>query len=89
MVEILGRGAAVLAPMVVAGEDSPARQRRRSPEGHPYEVNQAYDCRDRDHPALGVELGAVAVDDLRLLLEHQNDRAARGHDTQRLETGVQ
>ena len=40
-------------------------------------------------PALGAELGAVAVDDLGLLLQHQDDRAPRRHDTERLEAGVE
>ena len=89
MIEVLGRGAAVLAPMAVAGEHGPARKRRGRPERHPHEVHQADDGRDRDVPALGVELGAVAVDDLGLLLQHQHDRAPRRDDAERLEAGVE
>jgi len=40
-------------------------------------------------PPLGAELGAVAMDDLGLLLQHQDDRATGGHDAERLEAGVE
>jgi hypothetical protein len=37
--------------------------------------------RNRNRAPLGPELGAVAVEDLGLLLEHEHDRAAGRHDT--------
>ena len=58
-------------------------------ERHPHEVHEPDHRRDRDGAALGTELGAVAVDDLGLVLEHEHDRAAGRHDTQRFEAGVQ
>jgi hypothetical protein len=75
--------------MVVAREHGPARQRRGGAVGHPHEVHQPDHRRDRNGPALGTELGAVAVDNLGLVLEHEHDRAARRDDTQRFEAGVQ
>jgi hypothetical protein len=39
--------------------------------------------------SLRAHLGAVAMDDLGLFLQHQNDRSPRRHDAQRLETGVE
>jgi hypothetical protein len=52
-------------------------------------VHQSNDRWDGYRPTLRAENGAVAIDDLGLLLEHQNDRAAGWDDAQRLEAGVE
>ena len=80
---------AVLAAVPVAREHGPPRERRRRAERHPHEVHEPDHRRDRDAAALGAELGAVAVDDLGLLLEHEHDRAPGRHDAERLEAGVE
>ena len=89
VVDVLGRPVAVLAAVAVAGEHGPARQRDAVAVRHPHEVNEADHRRHRDVGALGAELGAVARDDLGLLLQHEHDRPAHRHDAQRLEAGVE
>ena len=89
VVEVLGGAPAVLAAMAVAGEHRPPRQRRAGAERDAYEVHEADHRRHRNRPALGAELGTVAVHDLGLLLQHQHDRPPRRHDAERLEAGVE
>jgi hypothetical protein len=89
VVEVLGRTAAVLAAMSIPREHGPARERGGRTEWHADEVHEADDRRNGHRPAFRAKFGAVAVDDLGLLLEDQYDGAAGRHDAQRLETGVE
>ncbi len=76
MVEVLRVAAAVLTAVPVAREDGPAGQRRRRAERDTHEMDEADHRRDRDAAPLGTELGPVAVHDLGLVLEDEDDRAA-------------
>ena len=71
------------------GEDRAARQRDPVAVRHAHEVHEPDHRRHGKGGALGVELGAVARDDLGLLLEHEDDRPADRHDAERLEAGVE
>jgi hypothetical protein len=89
VVDVLGRAAAVLAAVVVPGEDRPPGQRDARPERDPHEVGEADHARDGHAEALGVQLGVIARDDLGLLLQDEDDRPPHRDHAERLEAGVE
>jgi hypothetical protein len=89
MVEVLGRATAVLTAVAVAGEHGPARQRYPRSERDPDELDEADHRRCRDRGALGAERGAVVLDDLGLVLEHEDHGPAGRDDAEGLEGGIE
>jgi len=84
VVDVLGGGPAVLALVGVPDEHRTPGQRGARPVGDLDEVGEPDDRWNRHAELLGVVGLAVGLDDLSLGLEHQHDRAAGGHDAQRL-----
>ena len=89
VVEVLGRGTAVLAPATVPGEDRTAVHRHAVVVGHLDVADEADDGRLRDTHPLRPEHPLGGVDELRLGVEHQEDGPSAGDDAQRLEGGVE
>ena len=84
VVDRVGALAAVLAAVVVAGEDRPARQRGAAVERHLDHVAQPDDDGQGTHKRRGVEHVAVVFDDVGLVGEHEAGGPSRGHDAERL-----
>ena len=89
VVDVLRGPVAVLAAVAVTREDRAPGERHPAPVRHPHEVVEPDHRRHRERQPLAVELGAVARDDLRLLLEHEHDGPAHRHHAQRLEARVE
>ena len=89
VVDALGRAAAVLAAVAVAGEDAAPVERRPAPVRHLHEVAQADHRRHRHGEVLGVERLAGVVEHVGLVVEHEHGGAAAGHHAQRLVGGVE
>src|SRR5581483_9807335 len=84
VVDVLGVGTAVLAPVTVAGEHSPTVQRRPGAERDLYEVREANHRGHGERGPFRVQLLVGGVQDLGLLLQHEHHRPPNGHDAQRL-----
>jgi hypothetical protein len=89
VIEILGGTTAVLAPVTVTRKHRSSRKWRGRAERHANEVHEANDGRDGYRAALGTELGTVAVHDLGLVLQHQDNGPTRGNHAERFEAGVE
>ena len=83
VVQVLGRGTAVLALPPVSGEHRAPGERRVGTEGNVNEVTETDDGRGFQRDALAVEDRAVRLHDLGFLLEHENDGSPRGNDRER------
>lgn len=83
VIQVLGRGPAVLALPPIPGEHRAPRERRVGAERYVYEVTEANDGWGFQCDALTVEDRAVRLHDLGLLLEHEHDGSPRGNDRER------
>ncbi len=89
MVDTLRSGAAVLAVMTVASEDRPPVDRYRPLVRDLHEPGQADNRRFRKEGPLGSEDPVGRMYELRLRIEHEQDRPPCRDDTERLEGDVQ
>jgi hypothetical protein len=89
VVDVLGDRTAVLATVAITSEYRPAVEGDSSLVRNPDVVGQPYHRRFREGAALGVKVATGDVDQLRLLVENQQKSPTGGHNTERLEAGVE
>ncbi len=83
MIDRIGLGSAVLATMVVAGEDRPARECRSPVVRNLHHVEQPDHEGIRDRQTLGANEGSVVFDDLGLVVEDEARGATSRNDARR------
>src|SRR2546425_2716436 len=81
--------AAELAAVVVAGEEERVRDLTAEAAGDVNEFDEADDGGAWDGKSLAMYRRAVRLDDLCLVIDHEPQRPAHGHHSQRLERGVE
>ncbi len=89
VVDRVGTLAAVLAAVVVAGEDRPARQCGTADERHLHHVPEPDDRRARHRHRRGADHPTVVLEHVGLLGQDQTGGPLRGHDAEWLETRVE